>query len=117
MAADAVLFIGWNRVVPGKETEAVALFQEALAYYGQQQQAGTIAGFDPVFLAPHGGDLNGFILVRGDEAKLNQMRMTDDYITLETRASNLLEGHGVIMGWRGEEINRRMAIYQRVTSS
>ncbi len=117
MAANAVLFIGWNRVVPGKEKEAVALFEEALAYYGQQQQAGMIEGFEPVFLSPHGGDLNGFILVRGEEAQLNQMRMTDEYLTLETRASILLEGHGVILGWRGEEINRRMAIYQSVTTS
>ncbi len=117
MATNAVLFIGWNRAVPGKEKEAVAFFQEVLAYYGQQQQAGMIEGFEPVVLSPHGGDLNGFILVRGDEAKLNQMRMTDEYVTLEIRALTLLEGHGVIPGWRGEEINRRMAIYQSVTTS
>ena len=39
MAADRGILIGWNRVMPGKETQAVALFGEAMAFWGQQQQA------------------------------------------------------------------------------
>ncbi len=40
MAADRGILIGWNRVMPGKETQAVALFGEAMAFWGKQQQAG-----------------------------------------------------------------------------
>ena len=67
-------------------------------------------------LAPHGGDMNGFILIRGDAAKLGQVMATDEYLTLEQKASYLLDGHGVIGAVFGEGINRNMAIYQQVTS-
>ena len=116
MAANRGILIGWNRVVPGKESQAMALFGEALAFWGQQQQAGVIESFEPVFLSPHGGDMNGFILIRGDMAKLGQVMETDEYLTIEQKASYLLDGHGVIGATFGEAINRNMAIYQKVTS-
>jgi hypothetical protein len=116
MAAESGILIGWNRVVPGKEAQAVALFGEALMFWGKQQQAGAIESFEPVFLAPHGGDLNGFILIRGDPAKLAAVMMTEEYVTIEQTASYLLEGHGVIGAIFGEGITRNMAIYQKVTS-
>lgn len=71
--------------------QGVALFGEALAFWGQQQ-AGAIESIEPVFLSPHGGDLNGFLLIRGDAAKLNQVLDTDDYLALQQKAGNLLEG-------------------------
>ncbi len=116
MTADRGILIGWNRVVPGKETQAVALFGEALAFWSKQQQAGMVENFEPVFLAPHGGDLNGFFLIRGDATKLGEIMATDEYLTIEQKASYLLEGHGVIGAIFGEGINRNMAIYQKVTS-
>jgi len=116
MAADNGILIGWNRVVPGKETQALALFGEAMGFWSQQQQAGAIEGFEPVFLSPHGGDLNGFFLIRGDAAKLTQLMASDEYLTIEQKASYLLDGHGVIGASFGEGITRRMAIYQKVTS-
>ena len=63
--ADAGLFIGWGEVVRGRETEALEVFNETLAYYGRLQEEGAIESFEPVFLEPHGGDLSGFILIRG----------------------------------------------------
>jgi hypothetical protein len=116
MAANNGILIGWNRVTSGKETQALALFGEAIGFWSQQQQAGTIDSFEPVFLAPHGGDLNGFFLIRGDVGKLNQMLVSDDYLAIETKASYLLEGHGVIRAYFGEEITRQMGIYQKVIS-
>ena len=40
--ADDALFFGWGEVVRGRETKAVEVFNEAVAYYGQLQQAGKI---------------------------------------------------------------------------
>jgi len=116
MAAERGFLIGWNRVVPGKEAQAMALFGEALAFWGKQQQAGVVESFEPVFLTPHGGDLNGFILIRGDAARLSALMLTDEYLMIEQKASYLLDGHGVIGAMFGEAINRNMAIYQQVTS-
>ena len=113
MAADNGILIGWNRIVPGKEPLGVALFGEALEFWREQQRAGAIDSFETVFLGPHGGDLNGFILVRGEAEKLNQVLVSDAYLVLETKANYLLQGHGVIKASFGEEITRRMGFYQR----
>ncbi len=116
MAANHGILIGWNRTVPGKEEQALALFGEAMAYWGGQQQAGAIASFEPVLLSPHGGDLNGFILIRGDAAKLGQLMTSDEYLAIETKANLLLEGHGVTGAVFGEEMTRRMGIFQKVAA-
>ena len=64
--ANAALVIGWGPVVPGREQKALQVFGEAIQYYTRLQQQGQIESFEPVALEPHGGDLNGFLLVRGD---------------------------------------------------
>jgi hypothetical protein len=64
------LFIGWGAVVRGREKQALKVFQESMEYYGKLQQDGRIEGFDVLLLAPHGGDLNGFVILRGDRKAL-----------------------------------------------
>ena len=65
-----VVFMGWDRPTPGREQMAVAHFQEFTQYLGGLQQAGTIQSFDTVLLNSHGGDLNGFALIRETRASL-----------------------------------------------
>ena len=65
--ADAGLFIGWGEVVRGREERAVEVFGETVEYYGRLQADGRIESFEPCLLEPHGGDLAGFILIRGSE--------------------------------------------------
>ncbi len=71
------------------------VFQEALQYYGQLQQQGDIQSFEPVTLEPHGGDLAGFLLVKGDADKLARLRASDQFIALNTRAQLVVENLGV----------------------
>jgi hypothetical protein len=113
MSADHGLLIGWTRIVAGKEELGGALFGEALEFWGQLQHSGAIESFEPVFLGPHGGDMNGFILVRGDSNKLHQIMESDEYLIIESKASNILEGHGVINAFFGDAIRRRMELSQR----
>jgi hypothetical protein len=35
MAADNVLFIGWNRAIAGREKTALELFRSALGYFAE----------------------------------------------------------------------------------
>ena len=49
------LFIGFGYPVRGREQAATRVFNEFVQYLTAQQQAGTIAGCEPVFLQPHGG--------------------------------------------------------------
>ena len=48
----------------------LAEFNEVLEYWTSLQQQGEIESFETVLLESHGGDLNGFVLVRGDQDKL-----------------------------------------------
>ena len=45
--ADYGLFIGWGRVIPGREELALKLFGEVTQYYQGLQQRGTIESFEP----------------------------------------------------------------------
>jgi hypothetical protein len=68
--ANRILFLGWSRVVAGREQLAMQLWQKSMEYYTGLQSDGRIESFEPVLLWAHGGDLNGFVIVRGDAEKL-----------------------------------------------
>ena len=89
--ADDALFIGWGDVVRGRESKSLDVFNESLQYYGQLQQDGKIESFDAWFLAPHGGDLAGFILLRGDRARLDEVQRSADFELLQTRAGMIVD--------------------------
>jgi len=107
------LFVGWNRPVAGRETVAVELFNSFISYLGKQQQAGNVESFEPVFLHAHGGDLNGFVVVRGDRNKLNQLIASEEWYDLLTRITVNVDGMGVIPAFIGQDITAQMTRYQR----
>lgn len=104
-----VIFIGWNRPIPGREKESAVVFQESLAYMAQLQQAGTIESFEPVLLNPHGGDLNGFVLVRGELAKLQSLSTDETWQKNATRSGIVVEGFGMVHGFTSEGVAEQMA--------
>jgi hypothetical protein len=109
--ADAGLFIGFGNPVHGREGQAVDLFNETLAWYAQLQEEGEIESFEPVFLEPHGGDLNGFILIRGDAEKLSALRVSDEFIQLTIRAGLLVDSVGVVAADMGERLQSQIGFY------
>jgi hypothetical protein len=94
--ADAGLFIGFGNPVRGREGQAVEVFNEAIAWYTQLQEQGEIESFEPVFLEPHGGDLGGFILLRGDAEKISALRVSDEFVQLSIRTSLIVDSFGVV---------------------
>jgi hypothetical protein len=114
MAGDA-LFLGWGPVVRGRELKALEVFQETLTYYGDLQQDGQIDSFEPVLIAPHGGELAGFILLRGARASLDEVRSSDKFRTLVSRAASVVDNVGVIDAFTGEALAQQMAIFQSVS--
>ena len=91
------LFIGFGYPTRGRERQAAAVFQEALQYYGGLQQRGELESFEAGFLEAHGGDLGGFILLRGDIAKLNRIRYEDaEFQRLLVKSQLNVESMGVI---------------------
>ena len=109
--ADAGLFIGWGEVVRGRETEAAQLFQETLGWWASLQEEGVIESFEPVFLEPHGGDLSGFVLLRGDPEKLASIRVSEEFTQYSIRAALVVENFGVVGADMGERLQRQMAFY------
>jgi len=109
--ADAGLFVGWDEPVRGREGQAVEVFNQALAYYARLQEEGEIESFEPVFLEPHGGDLGGFILLRGDAEKLAALRVSEEFNQLSTRASLNVEGFGVVGAALAERLQQQMSYY------
>ena len=110
--ADAALFIGWGQVVRGREKRAVQVFNESVEYWGSLQGDGRIEDFEVVLLGPHGGDLQGFALLRGSQDQMGALRADDEFQRRTTRADLIIESQGVVDALVGEGIARGMAQYQ-----
>ena len=102
--AKSAIFIGWNRAIAGREQQAMDLFGRVMEYYSQLQGSGKIDSYEPVMLAAHGGDLNGFVLIRGDSDKLDEVRREEDFINYTIEANYCLANLGVISGYLGDGI-------------
>jgi hypothetical protein len=100
----AVIFYGWNRSVPGREQISAQHFQDYMVYLGGLQTSGAIDSYEVVLLNPHGGDLNGFFLLRGSPEQLNALQETAEYQDHVTRGGLHLEGSGAIRGVTGEGV-------------
>jgi hypothetical protein len=114
MAGDA-LFLGWGQVVRGREQLALAVFQESIAYYGQLQADGQIDGFDTFLLAPHSGDLAGFIVMHGEQSKLDSVRASPEFLRIVTRAGAVVDNVGVVSAYTGEALGQVMALFGEVS--
>jgi hypothetical protein len=110
--ADAGLFIGWGEVVRGREDRALDIFNETLELYGQLQSDGRIESFDVALLNPHGGELQGFVMLRGSEAQIDAVGRDEDFQRVMTKASLLVDDLGIIPAAINEGLARAMAIYQ-----
>ena len=102
--ADRVIFMGWNRPAVGREQQAMQLFQKSMEYWEKQKSEGQIEGYEPVFLSAHGGDLNGFVMVRGEAEKLFEVQKDGTFLDLAIEAGYCLEGYGIITGYVGEGV-------------
>jgi hypothetical protein len=110
--ADAGLFIGWGQVVRGREKRALEVFNESVEYWGQLQGDGKIEDFEIVLLTPHGGDLAGFVLLRGSVDQMNALRFDEEFERRITRADQIIDNQGVVDAYLGERLGNSMSIYQ-----
>jgi hypothetical protein len=106
-----VLVFAWNRSVPGRESLSAQHFQEFLEYLGGEQGKGQIESFEPVFLDVHGGTVNGWVLIRGETAKLNALVDSREWVQHVTRAMHHLDGACVVRGVTGPALMQRMEMW------
>ena len=110
--AEFGLFIGWGSSRAGREAAAGKLFEEAVAYWNGLQAAGEIESVEQVLLTPHGGDLVGFVLLRGDPEKLGRLSMTPEFQRLTMRAGVCLDGVGVVSAVVDAGVTRSMGAWK-----
>ncbi len=113
MAGEA-LFIGWGQVVRGREKQALQVFQESMEYYGKLQQDGRIESFDVLLLGPHGGDLDGFVILRGDRKALADVRFSEEFERLTARATAIIDSLGVIPAYGGDTLAQQINLLEQV---
>ncbi len=110
--ADAALFVGWGPPIPGRETRGLEVFNEALAFHGGLQDSGDIESIEVAFLSPHGGDLSGFLLIRGSEDQMAALRLNREFQRINARASLVVQDLGVVDAVVGEGVGEQVALYQ-----
>jgi hypothetical protein len=114
--ADEALFIGWGEVVTGRARRSIEVFNEAIRYYAGLQEQGKIDGLDAWLLAPHGGDLNGFLLVRGERDQLDEIQRSREFERLLTQGGMVLHGLGVVNAYTGEALARLMHDFEEAAA-
>ncbi len=72
--------------------------------------------FDASFLAPHGGDLAGFVLLHGERERLDEIQRSPEFERLQTRASMIVDRTGVVNAYTGEALGRLMGQFEEATA-
>jgi hypothetical protein len=105
--SDSVLLLGYDRPIAGREKHASDLLDEMFGFLEKAKAAGRIVAFDAVSLAVHGGNLNGFVLIRGDRKALDDFRASEEFDDLSIRAHMVMTGVSVLSGVHGELVKTR----------
>ena len=111
--ADSGIFIGFGAPVRGRERQAIKVFNESFEYYARLQQEGEIESFEPVLLEPHGGELTGYFLLRGDKDKLARIRGSEEFERLTARADLIVENLGIVAAFLGEQLMSQMSVFSQ----
>lgn|SRR5690349_12553000 len=102
--ATAVLFIGWDRPLPGVDPKkAYGEIMTEVVPHLKSLEGKAYERMEAVGLTPHGGDINGFVLLLGERAKLDELRRTDQFEAVAFRLGELFSGLAIVPGvnWEG----------------
>lgn len=107
---DTALFVGWGKTYPGREEFALKHYEEFVGILEELKREHMIDRFEPVLLAPHGGELDGFVLVYGEPEKLAMLRNREDLRDLQLRATLDHATFGVIEAFVGEAVAKQYTL-------
>ena len=110
--AEAALFLGWGQVVRGREEQALERFNESMQFYARLQEQGRIESFDVALLTPHGGDLQGFILIRGSAEQIDSLRRDEEFERLQQKVDLIVDRLGIVNALVDERLAEGMGVYQ-----
>ncbi len=116
LQSNAMMF-GWNKPVPGREGIAGELFTHTVSYLEKCRTQGSIESWEPVFLTTHGGDFNGYFLIKGTHDKLDTLKGNDEWVDIILRAGHCLNGVGVIDCYCGSTVQDLMSRWTKTIPS
>ena len=105
------LFVGWGALIPGREDAARKVLAESVEYLQRLQWEGAIDSFEAVALEPHGGELAGFVLVKGDRQALAHLRVNDEFTRLVVRIQLVHTHVGVVGAYAGAEMQSLFEVW------
>ena len=105
------LFVGWGSIITGREKTAAQVLNEAMKYLQTLQNDGKLDALDVVLLEPHGGDLEGFVLVKGDKEFLAKLRVEEEFVKIIVGAQLVHIKVGVVWAYSGREMQSLFQIW------
>lgn len=109
----SALFVGWGAIIPGREKVAPLVLQDALKYLMQLEAQNKIDSVDTVLLEPHGGDLAGFVLIKGDQSALQHLRATEEFTKIIVGVQLVHTKVGVVTAYTGAEMQSLFHIWDQ----
>ena len=111
---DTGMLIRWGSVVPGREVQALALFEETVSYYGRLIEAGKLTSFEPFLFSTSDFDTEqGFFILKGPVTEIFSVMDSDEYKTLVTKANLLLHHVNISLLAVGDGVVEQLARFDK----
>jgi hypothetical protein len=107
------LFVGWGAIIPGREKSASRVLGEAMEYLQRLKEEGVIDSIDVVLLEPHGGELEGFVLIRGEHDCLAKLRGEESFLQTIVGVQLVHTKVGVIGAYADAEMQSVLQIWDQ----
>ncbi|HVB42407.1 MAG TPA: hypothetical protein VNF47_06825 [Streptosporangiaceae bacterium] len=112
------ILIRWGMPRPGREKEALDLFQKSSEYYNRLVAGGKLSYCEPFMLASGDAEIeSGFFLLKGDVASVFALLDEQEFRDLAARGSVLTEHYRFDMLAVGESIQRLLGEYRRALTA
>jgi hypothetical protein len=112
----AVLFIGANKPIVGRDQDAINLWIETPSWLDRQMRANWFQRYDGIWLTAHGGTMNSAWMCYGERARMDEWRRSDEFEAWIFRAQMCLEDLCVCPGVTQEGIRDAMDRRKRALS-
>ena len=107
------LFVGWGSIIVGREKTAPRVLNDAMQYLQGLQKEGKSDSIDVILLEPHGGELEGFVLIKGNKDFLAKLRVEKEFIEIIVSVQLVHTKVGVVWAYSGAEMQTLFQIWDR----
>ena len=112
--AEAALCTVWGDPIPGREKQALDIYNEAMQYWARLQQEERIERFDVTVLSFSGGHVAGLLVVRGTAEQIDSVRHSKEYQLYVARGQLVASHVSVASAYVDEGLAQFMGWYQKV---